>query len=174
MSPNRYHQAVLKESSRKAECDVMSSLRDDNSSRKRWMAVLARAPRTRLEEVYDALAGKLDYRVLRPAEVGLVLVCGRVGGNGRAFNVGEMTLTRASVELPDGTIGHGYMAGRDKRKAELIAVFDALLQRDGSDVALLRDLVDKEESRQSGRSQNRMAKVAATRVDFFTMTRGEE
>jgi len=174
MSPNGYDKAVLKVTSGMAECDVMSSPQGENSRRKRWMAVLARAPRRQIEEAYANLAGKPDYRILRPAEVGLVMVRGRVGGNGRAFNVGEMTLTRASVELPDGTIGHGYLAGRDTRKAELIAVFDALLQRDGGDVALLRELVDREEARQSGRSLQRMAKVAATRVDFVTMTRGEE
>ena len=53
---------------------------------------------------------------------------GRPGGDGAPFNLGEMTVTRCTVRLEDGTVGHAYVAGRDMRQAELAAVLDAVLQ----------------------------------------------
>src|SRR5215510_495097 len=101
--------------------------------RQRWLAVLAKAPLARLEAAWDALADKPRYRMLRQAETGLVMVRGRIGGTGQPFNLGEMTMTRAAVQLIDpsgaiGPTGFGHVAGRSARHAELVALFDALLQ----------------------------------------------
>ena len=94
------------------------------------MAVLAHA------ETEQIAAGSRDDRRcrrsedLREPENGLVMVRGRVGGDGAPFNLGEATVTRAAVRLASGEIGFGYTLGRDREKARLIALCDALMQRD--------------------------------------------
>ena len=65
---------------------------------------------------------------MRGPETGLVMLRGRIGGGGAPFNFGEATVTRATVRLPGGAIGHSYALGRDKEKARLAAIADALWQ----------------------------------------------
>src|ERR1700761_5200842 len=87
--------------------------------RRRWMAILARAPAEQLEALLDALGERPSYTVLRAPEGGLVMVRGRIGGGGAAFNLGEMTVTRCAVCIESGPIGHAYVAGCEPRRAEL-------------------------------------------------------
>ncbi len=66
---------------------------------------------------------------LRPPEIGLVMLRGRIGGDGAPFNLGEATVTRAAVRLETGEVGIAYVLGRDAAKARLAAVLDAPAQR---------------------------------------------
>src|SRR5919109_986221 len=100
----------------------------DIATRQRRLAVLARAERDQLEEALARMEPAPRYDVVKPAETGLVMTRGRAGGSGAPFNLGEMTVTRCVVRSAEGALGVGYVAGRDRRKAELVAVFDALLQ----------------------------------------------
>jgi len=146
---------------------------DPTRARQHWMSVLALASREELERGWSDLPTRPDYRRLRGPEVGLVMVRGRAGGTGTRFNLGEMTVTRCSVELADGTTGHAYAGGRDRRHAELSAVFDALLQRDDGG-ALRRTLLEPLARVQQARREAATARAAASRVEFFTMVRGED
>jgi alpha-D-ribose 1-methylphosphonate 5-triphosphate synthase subunit PhnG len=110
---------------------------------------------------------------LRQAENGLVMLRGRIGGDGAPFNLGEATVSRAAVRLSSGEIGFGYTLGRDRAKAELIALCDALIQTDGfadavetKVLAPLRAGIEVDRQRQA-------AETAATKVDFYTLVRGE-
>ena len=96
------------------------------------------------------------------------------GGTGTAFNFGEMSITRCVVALENGVLGVGYVAGRDRRKAELVALFDALTQNDTWRARLEPLLLAPARERQAAERAARAAQVAATRVDFFTMVRGED
>lgn len=148
-----------------------------NAARQRRMALLARADRDCLEAAWSALPHKPDYRSLKPAETGLVMLRGRAGGVGQRFNLGEMTVSRCVVllEHADGpAMGVGYVQGRDRRKAELAAVFDALAQTSEQAERIERDLLQPMEARLQQQHATRAAKVAATKVDFFTMVRGED
>jgi alpha-D-ribose 1-methylphosphonate 5-triphosphate synthase subunit PhnG len=114
-----------------------------------------------------------DHEDLREAENGLVMVRGRVGGDGAPFNLGEATVSRAAVRLASGEVGFGYTLGRDREKARLIAICDALVQSHASAdeveskvIAPLRAAVVEKRGRKA-------AETAATRVDFYTMVRGE-
>ncbi len=140
------------------------------SARRRWMGILARARTPDLEALWDALEPPPAYGRARGPETGLVMVRGRAGGVGQRFNLGEMTLTRCVVRLDGGPAGHAYVAGRDARHAELAAVFDALLRDGRMDPAV----IDRLAAEQVERRDARAAKTAATRVDFFTMVRGED
>ena len=113
------------------------------------------------------------HEELRTAENGLVMLRGRVGGDGAPFNLGEATVTRAAVRLVSGETGFAYVLGRDARKARLIAICDAMLQS--------KDRANRSSMRSSCRSNRPCsragsetdAETAATRVNFFTLVRGE-
>ena len=140
----------------------------DTLDRRRWMAVLARAP---AEEIAGLLAGLPALPAperLRAPEPGLVMVRGRAGGDGAPFNLGEMTVTRCAVRLGD-AVGHGYVAGRDKRQAELAALLDAALQDPARRDALLARVIVPLAARQQAAREAEARKAAATRVDFFAM-----
>jgi alpha-D-ribose 1-methylphosphonate 5-triphosphate synthase subunit PhnG len=145
----------------------------ETAARQRWLAVLARTPRERLESAYAELVPAPRYRVLKPTEAGLVMVRGRAGGTGSRFNLGEMTVTRAAIVLEEGPVGVGYVQGRDPRRAELVAVFDALLQLPDRRASLMASLIEPQAAAIEAARAARAAKVAATRVSFFTMVRGE-
>lgn len=141
------------------------------SDRQRWLAVLAKADVEDLERHWRALGIAPEYRPLRAPETGLVMLRGRVSGTGAPFNVGEMTVTRCSVVLADGTIGHGYVGGSDARHAEIAALCDALLQtaerRDEVERYVIRPLAAAHEAAR----QQTAARAVATRVEFFTVAR---
>lgn len=141
--------------------------------RKAWMGLLASAPDRQMLDLWQSYAHQPDFTYLRPPEVGGVMVRGRMGGTGAAFNLGEMTVTRCSVALSDGTVGHGYVQGRGKPKAEAAALIDALMQTDQAE-ALQRTVLDPLEAERTTQRCDRAAKAAATKVEFFTMVRGED
>ena len=142
-------------------------------TRKSWMSLLAKAPAERLAALW-ANCDAPEYDVLRPPEIGGVMVRGRAGGTGAPFNLGEMTVTRCSLALRDGgTIGHGYVQGRAPEKATQAALIDALMQTEAAEglrTTLLRPLAED----MAKAKQERANKAAATKVDFFTMVRGED
>lgn len=142
-------------------------------ARKRWMGVLARAGTDQLKAALADLDKQPEYEYLRPPEIGMTMVRGRAGGKGEQFNLGEMTMTRCSIKMNNGHVGHGYIAGRDKPHAELAAIFDALLQSSKHGQTLLAKVIDPIESELKNNRQNQAAKIAATKVNFFTMVRGE-
>jgi len=146
----------------------------DTQERGRWMSVLAQAASEDVEAAWEKLAEPPAYRLLRGPETGLVMVRGRAGGTGVQFNLGEMTVTRCSVELDDGRVGHAYVGGRSGRHAERAAAFDALLQEPGRRPALDGLVIAPLLARQEARRGEARARAAGTRVEFFTMVRGEE
>lgn len=120
----------------------------------------------------EALSDEAGLTWLRPPETGMVMVRGRAGAVGEPFNLGEMTVTRACLRLPCGTIGHGYVQGRDHAKARIAARVDALMASPLAarvDAAILRPLADAEAEMRTARA----SQAAATQVAFFTMVRGE-
>lgn len=143
-------------------------------ARARWMSALAQAGPVAVEAAWDRLESPPSYRLLRAAETGLVMVRGRAGGTGAPFNLGEMTVTRCSVALEDGRVGHAYVPGRDGRHAERAAVLDALLQDEAARERLERLVIGPLVAVRQAREEETRARVAGTKVEFFTMVRGEE
>ena len=139
--------------------------------RRGWLSILAKAPAKDVIAAWDSLAERPTYQTLRAPEIGMVLVRGRMGGAGDAFNLGEMTVTRAAVRLESGETGIGYVAGRDRRHAEIAAAIDAMMQS-----AVLRSRVESAVVARLARAQTERRdvaarKAAATKVDFYTMVR---
>lgn len=146
----------------------------DQAERKAVMATLAQSTGDDIVRLWNAAGLPSEAELLRGPETGLVTVRGRIGGGGAPFNVGEATVTRATVRLASGQVGHGYALGRDKQKAKLAAIADALWQ----DPALRREvetkLIAPLQAALAGARERRRAETAATKVDFFTMVRGED
>lgn len=150
----------------------MSSLTAANpkSDRQIWMGLLARADAKGLAELFPDLP---DHSTLRPPQVGSVMVRGRIGGIGQPFNLGEMTVSRCSVKLATGEVGHAHVQGRCKKHALRAAVIDALMQTDRAEAVRAHVLAPLAKSEAAHRA-TRAAKAAATRVEFFTLVRGED
>lgn len=140
--------------------------------RRQWLSVLAKARVDEVTSAWDALGERPDYQALRAPEVGLVLVRGRMGGLGDAFNLGEMTLTRAAVRLQSGQTGLAYVAGRDRRHAEIAAAVDAMMQSPALRDSVEGPVIARLHRAQQERRTLGARKAAATKVDFFTMVTG--
>ena len=146
------------------------SLSPEILARRRWMGLAARSRPDRLRELLPELPA---HDLLRAPEIGAVMVEGRAGGTGTPFNLGEMTVTRCSVRLGSGEVGHAHVQGRDRDHARRAAVLDALMQTDaaqGLEGGVLAPLAKEEAARRTVRA----ARAAATRVEFFTLVRGED
>ena len=144
----------------------------DTERRKAWMSLLAKAPEADLLDLWRAYGTAPAFDWLRAPEAGGVMVRGRLGGTGAPFNLGEMTVTRCSLSLQDGTVGHAYVQGRSKPKAEAAALIDALMQT-GAAAEIQGRILAPLGNLMADRTKTRAAKSAATKVDFFTMVRGD-
>ncbi|WP_264830140.1 phosphonate C-P lyase system protein PhnG, partial [Klebsiella aerogenes] len=70
------------------------------------MATLSHAAAEEITRLWSEAGLPSEAELLRGPETGLVTVRGRIGGGGAPFNVGEATVTRATVRLPSGQVGH--------------------------------------------------------------------
>lgn len=133
------------------------------------MAILARASAAEIEALLRDAPPLPPHRVIRGPEIGLTMMRGRAGGDGAAFNLGEATVTRCSVSLEDGTLGHCWRLGRDRRAAECAALLDACLQGDTLRDALLSCVVEPLRGKQAEAAALTARRAAATEVRFATL-----
>ncbi|NOH62227.1 phosphonate C-P lyase system protein PhnG [Vibrio sp. RE88] len=142
--------------------------------RQKWMSVLAQSQFSELKSRWDTLALAPEYAMVRQSEIGLAQVRARMGSTGRQFNVGDATITRAVIKLSSGELGYSYLQGRNKPHAELAAVIDALMQNDQYLEVLNSQLIEPLAALKHERDSQRAQEVASSKVDFFTMVRGED
>jgi len=146
----------------------------DTGPRRRAMSAIAAAERGFLEEAWDRIAARPGWSWLRKPEAGLVMVHGRAGGGGAPFNLGEVTVTRCAVSLETGEAGFAWIMGRDAEKARLAALIDALWQRDDRRAEIEEIVVAPALAARAAEDKATADRTAATKVDFFTMVRGED
>lgn len=144
-----------------------------HSDRARWMSLLARSPSDLLSDTAARYGTLPAFHWMRRPEIGLAMVRARAGGSGMQFNVGEMSVTRCALRLQSGELGVAYVAGRNAQHAELAALFDALMQSDARET-VRRMVLQPIESALDAERARLHAQAQATRVDFMTMTRGED
>jgi alpha-D-ribose 1-methylphosphonate 5-triphosphate synthase subunit PhnG len=143
----------------------------ETTARQQWMSLLASANPARLDALFPRERFP-HFVYLRKPETGLVMLRGRVGGTGSPFNLGEATVTRCAIRLDDGTVGHAFVMGRSPAHALSAAICDALLQASDSDLA--QTVIAPLARERAARERELAFKNAATKVDFFTMVRGED
>ena len=139
----------------------------NNTARQAWMAVLARATAADLEPLVAGLLPRFER--LRGPEIGLVMLQGRAGRVGQAFNLGEATVARCTVRTESGAIGHAYRLGRDLRAAELAAALDAALQDPARTDQLQAEIIQPLAQSQGEERARTARRAAATEVQFFTL-----
>ena len=144
----------------------------EHSARQKIMATLAAATPHAVAEKFQALDAP-DYEMVRQPETGLVMVRGRMGGTGSPFNLGEVTVTRCVVRLATGETGSAYSLGRNKQKALQSAVIDALWQRSDERARIEKAVIEPLAADQAGTKQAVKEETEATKVNFFTMVRGD-
>jgi len=145
-----------------------------HAQRRAAMAVLAKASAADIARGLAHVGNDVAFIDARPAEIGLVMLRGRIGGGGAPFNIGEATVTRAAVRLASGETGFGYVLGRDREKARLAALCDALSQVDAKRQPVEDHIIAPLRKQQQENRALARAQTAATRVDFFTLVRGED
>lgn len=144
------------------------------AARRAALRLLVESDAGELAALLTDAVGDLDCEAVRPPESGLAMVRGRIGGDGAAFNLGEATVTRAAVRLGTGEIGFGCVLGRDKEKARLVALGDALYQSGRHRAAIEARVLAPLRARLAAERRVADARTAATRVAFFTLARGED
>jgi alpha-D-ribose 1-methylphosphonate 5-triphosphate synthase subunit PhnG len=142
------------------------------AQRQAAMTVLANSDAADIARHLETIALPV-HENLREPENGLVMVRGRIGGDGAPFNVGEATVSRAAVRLATGEVGFGYTLGRDRQKAQLIALCDALIQTADHAERVEAQVVAPLRAAMISERNAKAAETAATRVDFYTLVRGE-
>ncbi len=150
------------------------------ATRREWLAVLARSPHASMKQAMDAALGADSapaFDWLRAPDIGLAMVRGRVGGTGDAFNLGEVTVTRATLRIRSGVggavVGMAVHMGRDKERATLAALADALLQIPAFEARMQQQVIAPLAARIDENRLHNRARAAATKVEFFTMVRGD-
>ena len=151
----------------------MSELDAGTQARRDWMGLLSKSPKGRAAELFAPLNVSAEFDWVRNPEIGSVMVRGRAGGTGAPFNLGEVTVTRCALRLSSGQVGHAYVQGRRKQDAETAALIDALMQTDAAS-EVQRGVLDPLAEEMSAAKATRARKAAATKVEFFTMARGED
>ncbi|WP_011300305.1 phosphonate C-P lyase system protein PhnG [Cupriavidus necator] len=158
-----------------------TTIADASAARAGWLRILALAQPDALDAAYAQLSGQgvlPAYRLLRKPEAGMAMVRGRAGGTGAQFNLGEVSVTRCAIVLEDAsagsTAGVAYVQGRGTRHAEQAAVLDALLQRADWHQRVRDTVLAPLAQAHAARAANRAGVAAQTRVEFFTMVRGED
>lgn len=143
------------------------------AERKTLLSVLSRSSAEDIEQRWNNLDLQPQFTLLKPPEIGMVMVKARTGGNGSAFNMGEMTVTRTVLQLASNELGYGYTAGRDKEKSLHIALIDACYQCDAWRDRIHTDLLQPLSEQLQVVEQQHTEQVDRTKVNFFTMVRGE-
>ncbi len=152
----------------------MSTMSTEDRARQRRMSILANAGTKELLDRWLSLGIDPAAELLRGPETGLIALRGRIGGGGAPFNFGEATVTRATVRMENGAIGHAIMLGRDAGKVKLAAVIDALATDDIMAGEIEDKILTPLAAAAADRDREQDAKTQATRVNFFTMVRGDD
>ena len=141
--------------------------------RKKNLGILAKANDEFLINLFNRTSLPKNYSWLRKPEIGTVMVQGRIGATGDQFNVGEITVPRCSLKINGDIVGHGYSKGRNKDKVKIIALCDALSQTNELE-SVRKLIINPLEIEASKNKKQEREKAEATKVDFFTMVRGED
>ncbi|MDP9836444.1 alpha-D-ribose 1-methylphosphonate 5-triphosphate synthase subunit PhnG [Neorhizobium huautlense] len=146
-----------------------------NARRKRALDAMASMPANMLSDLYkENTAGAPGAIAVRGPEIGAIMLRGRIGGGGAPFNLGEASVTRATVRLDSGELGHSIVLGRDADKARMIAHLDALRQLPDWIGRVEKAIVEPALEHARAEAKLQAEETEATRVDFFTMVRGED
>ena len=140
--------------------------------RQHWQMVLTKSSSEDIYQFWYALNLQINYEIIQPAVVSMLMVKGKMGGFDNAFNLSEVTVTRCIIQTQDGHRGIVTQLGRDTQKALICALIDAMLLSNLHAV-ILQEVIIPLERVLKQKQQALYAQAQSTKVDFFTMVRGE-
>lgn len=146
-------------------------MEDFLTNRQQWMKLFSLSPECSLAELFQDLDLMPRLRVSLGPETGLITVRGRISNEGDLFNVGDASVTKTEVILDNHIKGLAFTLGASKEKSLHAAGLDAVMQS-GPDVPTQLRIKKLALELQDSRLK-RAAQVTKTKVDFFTMVRGE-
>lgn len=141
--------------------------------REAWIGLLGSADPADLEAGLEGLEGGCEYARITGPENGMLMVQAKADGSGSRFNLGEMTVSKCVLEVKGKFMGSGWVMGSDLRHAELAALFDGLLQDPALHDRLMTTLIPRLKEKERARRDRLLKDAADTKVDFFTLKRGE-
>lgn len=144
------------------------------TQRQYWMSIIAKSTTSELLSLSQQYVEHQVFNTVRAAEVGLTQVRGRMGGTGSQFNIGDMTITRCVVQSALGLYGYGYITGRNKPHATRAAQLDAMLQDTSQTTELIKNIITPLAEQLQQKTQAKAREVDQTKVNFFTLVRGED
>ena len=153
--------------------NTQSNMEPQTEARKTLLSVLSKSNQSDIQEAWDSVGLSPEYTLLKQPEIGMVMVKAKTGGDGAPFNMGEMTVTRTILQLASHELGYGYTAGRDKQKSLTIALADACYQVDAWKALIDQELLAPLQETLRQKESQHQEKVDGTKVNFFTMVRGE-
>lgn len=146
---------------------------DIKMQRQKNLSVLAKAPFSNMLEYWKGISVDATFNFLKKPEVGMAMVRAQAGGGGENFNMGEMTITRCVVRLDSAEIGYGIVVGRSKQKSELVALIDACWQKKSLKEIIEDKIIKPLYHIQVCKEKNISDNTESSKVNFFTMVRGE-
>ncbi len=179
----------------RAQSTAINFIENPTAARQRWMRAFALGQESLLEQALQHCQPEPSYTLLRKPEAGMLMLEGKAGNQGQRFNLGEMLITRCavSVQRPKGTKqeatntnmatdmgtdmayeGHAYVMGNNPKRALMAALLDALMQDTHYHEHLEKTLVTPLLEQWDAQKSRVTAETASTKVDFFTMVRGED
>lgn len=141
--------------------------------RKEWIGLLGSADPKDLEAAKKEYAQGVKITHVVTPETGMIMVQAKADGSNGRFNLGEVTVSRCVLEVKKTYMGTAWVMGSDLRHAELAALFDALLQDPATHDPLANTLIKKLKIKQTAKNERMAQDAADTRVEFFTLKRGE-
>lgn len=149
------------------------------ADRQEWMRTLASADPADVDQAWAHWEPKPHTQNIRGPEVGLVMIRARTDSAGPRFNLGEATVTRATVRLYGGpmsadTVGTAYILGTDTAHSQAAAQFDALLADPAHHDRVIAEVIEPLRASLAEQDRGRRAQERSTQVDFFTVAREHE
>ncbi len=151
-----------------------TSLDLSNVERQTLLSTLAKSELEDIQHFWDSSLNDIDYEFIRSPEIGMVMAVARTGVTGEPFNLGEVSVTRCAVKLASGENGFGYVIGRNNKHSIHIAVIDALAQDDALQADIVSGLIKPLQRVLAEKDKIKQDNASKTKVDFFTMVRGED
>ncbi|MGH1440411.1 MAG: phosphonate C-P lyase system protein PhnG [Cellvibrionaceae bacterium] len=144
-----------------------------NNNRQDSLSVLAKSTLENINKYWNEVNISPDFIFLKKPEVGMVMVRAQTSGETQQFNMGEMTVTRCVVRLESEEMGYGYVSGRNKEKSTLVALIDACSQVPSLKDVVQKKVIDPLSELQIAVEKKQEEKIKPSKVNFFTMVRGE-
>ncbi len=142
-------------------------------NRKEWIGLLGSADPMDLEAAKKELIKGMDITHVVKPETGMIMVQAKADGSNGRFNLGEVTVSRCVLEVKKKYMGTSWVMGSDLRHAELAALFDGMLQDPVTHDKLAATLIKQLRIKQTAKNERLAQDAADTRVEFFTLKRGE-